>query len=100
MALDGERIQVQERVYKRILNTPKNGKTREGAISDGTLSLLKEWADLAEEPSAEGFVSGRDDQGAIEEQAADVRFVFFRLCQTGEHDWIICSRLQLRRTAD
>jgi len=56
MALDGERIQVQERVYKRILNTPKNGKTREGAISDGTLSLLKEWAGLAEEPSAEGFV--------------------------------------------
>ncbi|SRR5258708_34978589 len=56
MALDGERIQVQERVYKRILNTPKNGKTREGAISDGTLSLLKEWAELAEEPSAEGFV--------------------------------------------
>jgi len=47
---------VQERVYKRILNTPKNGKTREGAISDGTLSLLKEWAELAEEPSAEGFV--------------------------------------------
>ena len=25
---------------------------------------------------------------------------FSRLCQTGEHDWIICSRLQLRRTAD
>jgi len=23
-----------------------------------------------------------------------------RLCQTGEHEWIICSTLQLRRTAD
>ncbi|HXK07813.1 MAG TPA: hypothetical protein VMS37_35795, partial [Verrucomicrobiae bacterium] len=33
----GETVQVAERVYKRVLNTPKNGKTREGAISDGTL---------------------------------------------------------------
>ena len=44
------------RVYKRILNTPKNGKTREGAISDGTLAMIKEWADLAQDPSPDGFV--------------------------------------------
>jgi hypothetical protein len=43
-------------VYRRKLNTPKNGKKREGAISDGTRTLLNEWADLAEDPSAEGFV--------------------------------------------
>ena len=43
-------------MYKRKLDTPKNGKKREGAISDGTLELLTEWADLAEDPSAEGFV--------------------------------------------
>ena len=43
-------------MYKRKLNTPKNGKKREGAISDGTLTLLNEWADRAEDPSAEGFV--------------------------------------------
>jgi integrase len=49
-------IRVEERVYKRKLNTPKNGKKREGAISDGTLTLLNEWADLAEDPSADGFV--------------------------------------------
>jgi hypothetical protein len=49
-------IRVEERVYKRKLNTPKNGKKREGAISDGTRTLLNEWADLAEDPSAEGFV--------------------------------------------
>jgi integrase len=53
-ALDGERLWVVERVYKRVLNTPKNGKLRDGAISDGTLSLLREWADLAEDP--DGFV--------------------------------------------
>jgi integrase len=55
-ALEGEIIRVDERVYKRVLNTPKNGKTREGAISDGTLTLIGEWAELAEEPSPDGFV--------------------------------------------
>jgi integrase len=46
----------EERIYKRVLNTPKNGKAREGAISEGTLALIREWADLAEDPSPEGFV--------------------------------------------
>jgi integrase len=49
-------IRVEERVYKRVFDTPKNGKTREGAISDGTLVSLKEWAELAQDPSADGFV--------------------------------------------
>jgi integrase len=51
-----ETITVAERVYKRVFNTPKNGKTREGAISDGTLELMKEWAGLAQDPSPDGFV--------------------------------------------
>ena len=49
-------IRVEERVYKRKFNTPKNGKTREGAISDGTLELLNEWAELAQDPGPDGFV--------------------------------------------
>lgn len=49
-------IRVEQRVYKRVFNTPKNGKTREGAISDGTLALLNEWAELAQDPSPDGFV--------------------------------------------
>lgn len=49
-------IRVEQRVYKRVFNTPKNGKTREGAISDGTLELLNEWAELAQDPSPDGFV--------------------------------------------
>ena len=49
-------VRVEERVYKRKFNTPKNGKTREGAISDGTLELLNEWAELAQDPSPDGFV--------------------------------------------
>ena len=55
-SLDGEKLRVEDRVYKRVLNTPKNGKAREGAISDGTLSLIREWAELAENPSPDGFV--------------------------------------------
>ncbi|MGO9231158.1 MAG: tyrosine-type recombinase/integrase [Bryobacteraceae bacterium] len=51
-----EVIRVVERVYKRVFNTPKNGKTREGAMSDGTLELLKEWTGLAQDPSPDGFV--------------------------------------------
>ena len=55
-SVTNETIKVAERVYKRVLNTPKNGKTREGAISDGTLELMKEWAGLAQDPSPDGFV--------------------------------------------
>jgi hypothetical protein len=35
---------------------PKNGNTREGAISDGTLALIQEWADLAQDPTPDGLV--------------------------------------------
>jgi integrase len=55
-SVEDSKLRVEERVYKRKLDTPKNGKTREGAISDGTLALIAEWADLAEDPSADGFV--------------------------------------------
>ena len=47
---------VDRRIYKRVFDTPKNGKTRAVAISDSTWELLKEWRDLAKDPSPEGFV--------------------------------------------
>ena len=55
-SIAGASLQVQERVYKRVLDTPKNGKSREGAISDGTLKLLEEWSALSLDPSEDGFV--------------------------------------------
>src|SRR5436309_58929 len=55
-SVSGDMIRVEQRVYKRVLNTPKNGKIREGAMSDGTIALLKQWAELARDPSPEGFV--------------------------------------------
>jgi integrase len=51
-----EVIRVVEGVYKRVFNTPKNGKTREGAMSGGTLELLKQWAEMARDPSPDGLV--------------------------------------------
>jgi integrase len=51
-----EIIRVEQRVYKGLLDTPKNGKTREGAMSDGTVLLLNHWANLAQDPSSDGFV--------------------------------------------
>jgi len=56
-ALEGDMIRVVERVYKRVLNSPKDGKTREDANTDGTLNLIAEWAELAEDLSPHGLVS-------------------------------------------
>jgi len=55
-SFSGEAIRVEQRVYKRVLDTPKNGKSREGALSDGTIALIREWAEFALDPSPEGFV--------------------------------------------
>ncbi len=55
-SVDDGIIRVEQRVYKRVFNTPKNGKTREGAISDGTLESLKQWAELAQDPTPDGFL--------------------------------------------
>ena len=55
-SIQGDAIRIEQRVYKRVLDTPKNGKTREGAILDGTLELLMEWRGLARDRNPEAFV--------------------------------------------
>ena len=55
-ALEDDIIRVNERIYKRVFNTPKNGRAREGAISDGTLALIRQWAEVREDLSPDGFV--------------------------------------------
>lgn len=55
-AVSDDAIQVKERVYKRVFDSPKNGKAREGGISDGTSELLKQWVGLAQDSSPEAFV--------------------------------------------
>ena len=55
-SLAGDVLRVDQRVYKRVLNTPKNGKARQGAISDGTLCLLGKWAEMTKSSGQDAFV--------------------------------------------
>jgi hypothetical protein len=41
---------------KRVFDTPKSGKAREIAISDGTSELFTEWRHVAKDPSRDGLV--------------------------------------------
>jgi integrase len=52
----GDEIRVDQRVYKRVLGTPKNGKARKAAMSPGTYELFQEWIGLAVDPRPDGFV--------------------------------------------
>jgi integrase len=47
--IQGDRLFVEQRVYRRKFDSPKNGKTRDGAISPGTLGLLEKWRHLSAE---------------------------------------------------
>ncbi len=49
-------MRIRERVYEGKIDTPKSGKPRESALSDGTLSALEEWRGLAITLDANAFV--------------------------------------------
>jgi integrase len=55
-AIHQSAVLIEQRVYKRVFDTPKNGKSREIALTDGTRRLLEEWRALAEDSSPDGFV--------------------------------------------
>jgi integrase len=55
-AFDGDGLFVRERIYQGKFDTPKNGKTREGALSDGTIADLTIWRQLAPSTAADAFV--------------------------------------------
>jgi len=46
-AFDGDAVRIRQRVYQGGFDTPKNGKQRESALSDGTINLLKTWREMA-----------------------------------------------------
>jgi integrase len=46
-SFDGDAMTIRERVYEGRFDTPKNGKARESALSDGTLSDLQAWREFA-----------------------------------------------------
>ena len=49
-------LQFEERVYKRKLNTPKNGKKARRCNLSRNTHGVRRVADLAEDPTAEGFI--------------------------------------------
>jgi integrase len=55
-SFDGEAMRIRERVSEGKIDTPKSGKPRESAPSDGTLSALEEWRGLAITLDANAFV--------------------------------------------
>jgi integrase len=44
--IDGDKVVVGQRVYRRRFDSLKNGKIRDAALSPGTLALLDEWRRL------------------------------------------------------
>jgi integrase len=55
-SFDGDMMTIRERVYEGKLDTPKSGKVRECALSDGTLSDLQMWRDVAISVEPNAFV--------------------------------------------
>jgi integrase len=55
-SLDGDAFIIRERIYQGKLNTPKNGRSREAVLSDGTIDDLRVWRQMALSTEADAFV--------------------------------------------
>lgn len=54
--IQSDKLVVEQRVYRQKFDSPKNGKSREGCISAGTLRLLNEWRNIYVGGGEDGFV--------------------------------------------
>lgn len=57
---DRSRVEIEQRVYRGEIDTPKNGKSRSVAIPPRTAALLCEWLDAAVDPSPDAWVFGSE----------------------------------------
>jgi integrase len=55
-SFDGEFVRITERVYQGSFASPKNGKTRESALPDGTVADVEAWRQLATSTAPDTFV--------------------------------------------
>jgi integrase len=55
-SVEGEVMKIRERVYEGNFDTPKSGRSRESALSDGTMSALQIWRDSAVSLEPDAFV--------------------------------------------
>ena len=56
IATDGRHVEIQQRVYRGDLDTPKNSETRQVAVPPRTAALLVEWLNAAASPEPDGWV--------------------------------------------
>jgi hypothetical protein len=49
-------MRIRERVYEGNLDTPQSGRSRESALSDGTIAALQVWRNAALSSEADAFV--------------------------------------------
>jgi integrase len=55
-AFDGDAVRIRQRVYQGGFDTPKSGKQRESALSDGTIALVRTWREMARSAGADALV--------------------------------------------
>ena len=55
-AVEREAIWIRERVYQGKFDTPKNGKAREVALSDGTIADMRTWLGICGSAKPDAFV--------------------------------------------
>lgn len=54
--VESDAVVIRQRVYQGKLDTPKNGKIREAALSDGTRAEFRMWRKVARSTVADAFV--------------------------------------------
>jgi integrase len=54
--LENDAVQIRQRVYQGNLDTPKSGKARLAALSDGTQAEIRKWRKLARSTAPDAFV--------------------------------------------
>lgn len=55
-ALETDAVVIRQRIYQGRFDTPKSGKPREAALSDGTRAAIRTWRKMARSTTADAFV--------------------------------------------
>jgi integrase len=94
--LESDALLIRQRVYQGNLDTPKNGKTREAALSDGTLADLRTWREVARSTDAAAFLFPSENPESPLDRANVWRRAFAPRLESVGLEW--ASFQVLRRT--
>jgi integrase len=62
--LENDAVLIRQRVYQGKFDSPKSGKPREAALSDGTLADLRMWRKVARSTAPDAFVFPSENQSS------------------------------------